>query len=72
MDKTMFTTFMDTVRSLSYLRASSQYGFLVEEETGVKMLLSTLLYLTESLYCQKKRMRDGRRTVEPEVIEIFT
>lgn len=70
MDKTMFTTVMDTVRSLSYLRASSQYGFLVEEEArSAEVVINSPIADREFILSGQKRIRDGRRTISPDVIE---
>lgn len=70
MDKTMFTTVMDTVRSLSYLRPRTNYGILIEEEArSPDVVLNSPLHRAEFVLSSANRTRTGRREIQPSVMQ---
>lgn len=70
MDKTMFGTVIDTVRSLSVLRPKTKYGFLIEEEArSSDVIQNSPIHESEFVLSGSNRVRKGRLTIKPEMIE---
>lgn len=70
MDKTMFGTVMDTVKSLAYLRSRTRYGFIVEDEArSSDVVLNSPIWESEFVLSKSQRAKKGRNPIQSTALE---